>query len=132
MVTELFFTPVVVPCTLTETVHDVPEARVPAARLTVEDPAAAVAVPPQVLLRLGVGATTNPEGRLSVKARPVSVRLVFGLLMVNVRDVVPFSGILAAPKALVIDAELATVRFAEAVLPVPPFVDVTLPVVFVY
>ena len=131
MVTELFFTPVVVPCTLTETVHDALEARVPAARLTLDEPAAAVAVPAQVLLRLGVGATTNPAGRLSVNASPVSARLVFGLLMVNVSEVVPFSGMLAAPKALVIDADEATVRFAEAVLPVPPFVDVTLPVVFV-
>src|SRR5580765_7715302 len=52
--------------------------------------------------------------------------------MVKVSDVVPFSGILAAPKALVIDGGEATVRLAEAVLPVPPLVEVTLPVVLVY
>src|SRR6478736_1788852 len=52
--------------------------------------------------------------------------------MVNVSDVVPFSGMLAAPKALVIDGGEATVKLAEAVLPVPPLVEVTLPVVFVY
>src|SRR6476659_10911904 len=52
--------------------------------------------------------------------------------MVKVSDVVPFSGMLAAPKALVIDGGEATVRLAEAVLPVPPFVEVTLPVVLVY
>jgi hypothetical protein len=38
---------------------------------------------------------------------------------------------LAAPKLLVIVGGAATVRFAEAVLPVPPLVDVTLPVVLV-
>jgi len=78
MVTELFFTPAVVPVTLTDTVQDALEARVPAERLTVEDPAVAVAVPPQVLFRFGVAATTRPAGRLSVNARPVSARLVFG------------------------------------------------------
>jgi hypothetical protein len=39
---------------------------------------------------------------------------------------------LAAPNALVIDGGAATVRSAEAVLPVPPLVELTLPVVLVY
>src|SRR5262245_13132467 len=52
--------------------------------------------------------------------------------MLNVSEVVPFNGMLAAPKVLVIDGGLATVRFAVAVLPVPPLVEVTLPVVLVY
>src|SRR6478609_8179946 len=52
--------------------------------------------------------------------------------MVKVSDVVPFSGMLAAPKALVIDGGEATVKLAVAVLPVPPLVEVTLPVVLVY
>src|SRR6476469_7744647 len=52
--------------------------------------------------------------------------------MVKVSDVVPFSGMLAAPKALVIDGGEATVKLAEAVLPLPPLVEVTRPVVFVY
>src|SRR5689334_17577396 len=38
---------------------------------------------------------------------------------------------LAAPKALVMDGGAATVRFAVAVLPVPPLVEVTAPVVLV-
>ena len=38
----------------------------------------------------------------------------------------------AAPNTLVMVGGEATVRFAEAVLPVPPFVEVTAPVVFVY
>ena len=36
---------------------------------------------------------------------------------------VPFSGMLAAPNALVIDGGEATVKLAEAVLPVPPLVE---------
>src|SRR5579864_205547 len=52
--------------------------------------------------------------------------------MVNVNDVVPFSGMLAAPKTLVIEGGVATVRLAEAVLPVPPFVELTAPLVLVY
>lgn len=72
-VTLLFFTPPVVPCTLTESVQVAPGARVAPDKLTVEPPAAAVAVPPQVLFRLGVGPTTSPAGRLSVNATPLSV-----------------------------------------------------------
>jgi hypothetical protein len=131
-VTLLFFTPGVVPWTFTETVQLALAASVPADKLTEPDPAAAVAVPPHVLFRLGVEATINPAGKLSVKAIPVSARLVFGFWMVNVSEVVPFSGICAAPKAFVIAGGVATVRLAEAVLPVPPLVEVTLPVVLVY
>lgn len=124
--------PAVVPCTLTETVQEALPARVPAERLTLPNPATAVAVPPHVLLiPLGV-ATTRPGGRLSVNAKPVSARLVFGFVMLKVSDVVPFSGIVAAPKALEMEGGVATVRFVVAVLPVPPFVEVTLPVVLVY
>jgi len=57
--------------------------------------------------------------------------LVLGFWMVNVSEVVPFSGMLAAPNALVIEGGVATVKLAEAVLPVPPLVEVTLPVVLV-
>src|ERR1051326_5495236 len=52
--------------------------------------------------------------------------------MVNVRLVVPFNGMLAAPKALAMDGGEATVKLAVAVLPVPPLVELTAPVVFVY
>lgn len=107
-------------------------ARVPSDKLTDPEPAAAVAVPPHVLLRFGVEAITKPAGRLSVKARPVSARFVFGLVMVIVSEVVPLSGMLVAPKAFWTEGGVATVRLAEAVLPVPPFVEVTLPVVLVY
>jgi len=130
--TLLFFTPAIVPCTFTVTVQLALAASVPPVRLTEPEPATAVAVPPQVLFNpLGV-ATTKPAGRVSVNAMPVSARVVFGLLMVNVSEVVPFSGMLAAPKAFVMLGGVATVRFAVAVFPVPPFVEVTFPVVLVY
>ena len=77
-VTELFFTPAVVPCTLTETVQLALAAKVPAERLMLPDPAVAVAVPPQVLFKPFGVATTRPAGRLSVKEIPVRARFVLG------------------------------------------------------
>ena len=131
-VTELFFTPAVVPCTLTETVQLALAAKVPAERLMLPEPATAVTVPLQVLFNpLGV-ATTRPAGKLSVKATPLSATPVFGLVMVKVSDVVPFSGMVVAPNALAMDGGVTTVRLAVAVLPVPPLVEVTFPVVLVY
>jgi hypothetical protein len=127
----LFFTPAVVPCTFSETVQEALATRVPLERLVEPAPDTAVAVPPHVLFRLLGVATTNPAGKLSVKATPVSVIAAFGLVTLKVKEVVPFSGIVAAPNALVIAGGLATVRFAVAEFPVPPFVEVTLPVVFV-
>src|SRR5579864_8143219 len=69
--TLLFLTPAVVPCTSTDTVQLALDARVAADKLTVPEPAIAVAVPPQVLLRLLGVATTRSAGRLSVNAIPV-------------------------------------------------------------
>jgi hypothetical protein len=132
IVTELFFTPAVVPVTFTEIAHVALAARVPPERLTVDAPAVAVAVPPHVFESEGVLATTRPAGKLSVKARPVSARLEFGLLTLKVSEVVPFTATDAAPNALAIDGGVATDKFAVAVLPVPPLVDVTAPVVLVY
>jgi hypothetical protein len=129
--TLLFLTPAVVPCTFSETIQEALAARVPAERLAEPAPDTPVAAPPHVLFRLLGVATTNPAGKLSVKAIPVSVTPALGLLTVKVKEDVPFSGIVAAPNALVIVGGLATIRFAVAVLPVPPLVDVTLPVVFV-
>lgn len=129
-VTLLFLTPAVVPLILTETAQELLAPRVPPERLTDPDPATAVAVPPQALLRLDGVATINPAGRLSVNAMPLA-ELLLGLLMVNVRLVTLFSGMLAAPNALLMLTGVATLNLAEAVFPVPPLVEVTLPVVFV-
>jgi hypothetical protein len=130
--TLLFFTPAVAPVTFTETVHDALAATVPAERLMLDDPATAVAVPPQVLVNaLGV-ATTKPDGKLSVNARPVSAT-VLELVMLKVSEVEAFSGMLATPKDLVIVGGAAvTMRLAEAVPPVPPSVEVTLPEVLFF
>src|SRR2546428_419798 len=130
--TLLFLTPAVVPCTFTDTVQLVLAASVPPDKLTEPAPATAVAVPPQGLVTPGVGPTTKPAGRLSVKAKPVRATLVFEFWMVKVSEVVPFNGIVNAPNNLLMLGGLATVRFAVAVLPVPPLVEVTLPVVLVY
>ena len=129
--TELFLTPALVPVTFTEMAQVPLAGRVPAERLTEVAPAVAVAVPPQVFESAGVLATTRPAGNVSVNAIPVSARLVFGLVMLKVSEVVPPVGTDAAPKALVMDGGVATVRLAVAVLPVPPLVEVTAPVVFV-
>src|SRR5215470_15749119 len=129
--TELLLSPAIVPCTFTETAHEALVASVPPDRLTELAPPVAVAVPPQVLFRLGVDATTSPAGRLSVNANPVSVTLLFGLLMLIVSKVVPFSGIFVGANVLVTLGALATVRVAVLlVAPVPPFVELTAPVVF--
>lgn len=114
-----------VPVTFTEIVQLVPGARLAPLRLTDEDPSTPVAVPLHVLFRLPGVATTSPAGRLSVNATPFSVRFVLLLLSVNVRLVVPFSGIVAAPKAFVILGGLITVRLAEDVdwAPVPADVE---------
>jgi hypothetical protein len=74
----LFFTPNVVPCTFTDTRHDMVTGNVPAASVTEAELATAVAVPPQVFVRFGVGATVKPAGRLSVNASPASGAMVFG------------------------------------------------------
>jgi hypothetical protein len=128
----LFLTPAVVPVTFTLNVHDALAASVAPVRLTDEEPAAAVMVPPpqEPVRPFGVE-TTSPAGRLSVNAMPVSERALFGLLIVKLSDVPVFTRMLLAPKAFVIVGGVATVRFAVAVLPVPPLVEVTLPVVLV-
>ena len=130
-VTLLFFTPADVPVTFTENVHEVFAARVAPERLM--EPEAAIAViapPPQEPLRPFGVATIKPAGRLSVNDIPVSgVLFTGGLVMVKLREVEPFSGTVAPPNALVIVGGEATAMVAEAVLPVPPFVEVTVPVV---
>jgi hypothetical protein len=53
-------------------------------------------------------------------------------VIVKLSAVEPFIGRVAAPNAFAITGGPATVTFAEAVLPVPPFVELTAPVVLVY
>jgi hypothetical protein len=58
-----------------------------------------------------------------VNATPVAAVAPFGLVIVKVRDVVPFTGIDGVPKNLTILGGPTTNRVAVAVLPVPPLVD---------
>ena len=69
-------------------------------KLMLPDPAVAVTVPPQVLVTFGVAATCNPTGSVSVKLPLIATTL--GLLMLKLNVVVPFTGMLAWPKLLVI------------------------------
>lgn len=95
-------------------------------------PAVAVTVPPQVEVRpLGVE-MIKPEGSVSKNATPDSLTVfAAGLVIVKVKLVVPFSAMLAAPKASAIEGGAATAIVAEALPPVPPSVDATLPVVLI-
>jgi hypothetical protein len=99
----LFCKPAAIPVTFTKNVQDALGARLPPVRLIVFVPAVAVIVPPpQAPLRpLGVE-ITRPAGSVSTKPTPVRVVVVFGLLIVKLKPVEPFSGMLAAPNALLI------------------------------
>src|SRR5215471_18962302 len=121
--TLLLFTPAVVPCTFTETVHDAPGARLAPESDTEDDPSVAVAVPLQVVLRFPGVATTRPAGSESVNEIPLRVRFWLVLLTVMVRLVVPFRGMVVAPKALALVGGLMTVRLAVGVLPSPASLD---------
>ena len=117
--------------TLTENVQEALVAMVPPVRVTLCEPAAAVTVPvPHVPVRpFGVD-TIKPAGNASVNATPVNATDALALVIVKLSDVELASPIEAAPNDLLIDGGVATERFADAVLPVPPFVDETVPVVF--
>ena len=122
----MFFGPGLVAVTLTAKVQEAPPASVAPASEIVFEPAVAVIVPPphEPVRPLGV-ATTDPPGNVSVNATPVSAVDVFELLIVSVRLVVPFSGMVSAPKALAIRGGLMTVILAEDVelAPVPAAVE---------
>jgi hypothetical protein len=65
-----------------------------------------------------------------VKLTPVSDTVVFELVMVKVSEVVPFSGMGDAPKALEIDGGATTVSVAVLlVVPAPLSFALTAPVV---
>ena len=91
-----------VPITFTTIVQVVPGVvMLPPDRLMVVVFAVAVTVPLQVLLTPGVAATCKPFVKVSLKAIPFSAAvLAAGFVIVKVSVVVPFSGMVAAPKAL--------------------------------
>jgi hypothetical protein len=91
----LVCTPIAVPVTFTENVHETPGARdAPGGSVTPDtlmlfDPATAVMVPPpqKPVRPFGVD-TTRPEGNVSVKATPVKGRTSLGFVIVNRNAVV--------------------------------------------
>ena len=80
--------PVVVPVTLSEITHELDAANVAPDKLTAPDPFA-VMVPPQLLVRLLVEEIASPAGKLSANATLDNAELELGLLMLNVRLVMP-------------------------------------------
>ncbi len=90
--------------------------------------AVVVSVPPQTVAV--AFATVKPVGSVSVNATPVrATAFAAGFVMVKVSEVVAFSAMLVGLKALAMDGGATTLMLAEAVPPVPPSVEVTLPVV---
>src|SRR5581483_4070984 len=96
----LFCAPAAIPVTFTEKLHELLGLRPAPDKLTLLEPSTAVIVPPQVPLKLLGVASTSPAGNVSVKAIPFRVVALLGLLMVKLRAVVPFRGIEAPPKLL--------------------------------
>lgn len=84
-VTLLLAAPTFVPCTFKDTVQLAPGARLELARDTDPEPAVAVAVPLQLLVRpLGVATTNEPGallGRVSLNVMPLRVRFWLVLLI---------------------------------------------------
>ena len=85
----LFFAPVVVAVTITDTEHEPPPAMEPPLRLIEAPPPAGAKVPPQVLVAPGVLATCTPVGNVSLTATPESAVLLLGLVIVRVRAETP-------------------------------------------
>lgn len=131
--TLLFFTPPVAAVTFAENVQEPLAASVAPARVTAKAPGVAVIVPPPHVPARPLGVeTTRPAGKLSVKATPVSgEEFATGFVSTKVSEVVPPAATLATANDFAIVGGLATDRLAEAVLPAPPLVALTAPVVLV-
>jgi len=122
--------PAAKPVTLTENVQKPFPASVAPARLTTLVPPVAVMVPvPHVPFSPLDADIASPAGSVSVNAIPLRVSFTLGLLTVKKSWVMPLIGtVVAANPMLTLGGDVMP-RFADAVLPVPPFVDVTAPVV---
>jgi hypothetical protein len=83
-----------------------------------------------VAVALGVAATCKPAGNVSLNATPVSAVPAFGFVIVKVSVLTPPTAIEFGENDLLIPGAVLTVSVSLPVLPVPPFVEVTLPVVF--
>lgn len=126
-VAVLACTPPVLLVTLTEIAQLPLAARLPPLRLMLPLPAAAVTVPPQLLLTDGVAATCILLS-VSLKATPVRAAAV-GLLSVKVMVDVPPLSIDVGAKALAMVGLPTASTAAVAAGPLPPLLEVTAEVV---
>jgi hypothetical protein len=118
--------------TFTLITQGVPTATLDALRLIDPDPAVAVNVPPVqpvVLAPFGV-CTTKPPGNVSEIVTPVRVTVSGLVIVIVISELTPVPT-LVGEKVLLTVGGLLTIRLALAVKPVPPFVELTAPVVFV-
>jgi hypothetical protein len=130
--------PALMPVTLTEKVHDEPAAgdavKVPPDKLTVDgDPGGLLMVAVMVPLPhepvTVVEANFKPPGRESVKATPLSALTVLGLATVKLSVLLLFNATLLGLNDLLMVGGATTISVSEAVPPVPPSVELTVPVV---
>jgi len=128
----LVLTPAVVLVTLPVIVQLLAVLIVLAFKLKVLVPTPPPVSPPEQVVVKAVE-TVMPPGKVSLTVTPVRATvLAAGLVIVMVIvDVPVFLAMLAEPKDFVIVGGATTVRVAVPVLPVPPFVEDTLPVVLV-
>lgn len=90
-------------------------------------------IDPQLLNPAPVGVLMNiPVGSVSEKATPVKAVDGFGFVMVNTNGVVPPMGMGSMVKSFEIAGGETTFKVAEAVFPVPPLVEVTGSLVFMW
>jgi len=127
----LFLTPAVVAVRSTFTVQVPPAAAmVPPLNVREVSPALGVNVPPHDVLAFGVLATANPAGNESVNPTPVRMVVLLLLVIVNVRVVVPPSGMVAALNDFEMVAGPTTVIMAVLlVAPAPLSFELMAPVV---
>lgn len=116
--------------TFTEIAQLEPMAIAPPLRVIEVALAVGAKVPPQELVAPGVPATTKPLGKLSTTPTPARATVLApGLVMVIVRTELVLVGTLVGAKALAMVGGATTTNVAEAVVPVPPLVELTVPVV---
>src|SRR5262249_11499198 len=123
----LVYCPEAVPVTVTENWHWLLVAMVAPVR-AMPVGAVVVNVPPHTVA--AAFATVRPARNVSVKPTPVKgSTFAAGLVIVKVSEVVAFTVMFDGLKSLAIEGGASTLMLAEAVPPVPPSVEVTLPVV---
>jgi len=89
-----------------------------------------VKVPPHTVVL--ESATVTPAGSVSVNPTPVSATVEFGLVIVKVRVLVPFTGMFVGLNDLAIEGGATTVIVADAVLPCAVSFEVTFPLVLFF